>query len=149
MTLRPLHYSQRSSSPVQINYHWCSINGSFQISPRRMPLICSQCLSGVDRSATVPMPVICEEEKLPTVLLHIPSVGGSNIMTLLTTAAPDRISPRLHIMHFLCTAKCHVCSQVKDRGTKWYYLKLWMTNSDLSPSDGGLLYNLTHIAFVC
>lgn len=81
MIPRPLHYSHRSSSAVQINYHWCSINGSFQISPRRMPLICSRCLSRVERSATVPLPAICEDEKLPTVLAHFPSMGGSPIMT--------------------------------------------------------------------
>ena len=51
-----LHYSQRSSSAVQINYHWSSINGSFQILPQRMPLICAQLLSGVERSASVARP---------------------------------------------------------------------------------------------
>lgn len=45
-----------------------------------MPLICTQLLSGVERSATVPLPAICEDEKLPTVLIHFPTVGGSPIM---------------------------------------------------------------------
>lgn len=45
-----------------------------------MPLICTQRLSRVERSATVPLPAICEEEELPTVLAHFPYVGGSPIM---------------------------------------------------------------------
>lgn len=81
MILRPLHYSQRSSSAVQINYHWCSINGSSQILPRRTLLICTQRLSGVERWATVALPAICEDEKLPAVLVHSLSLGGSPIMT--------------------------------------------------------------------
>lgn len=104
MIPRPLHYSQRSSSAVQINYHWCSINGSFQISPRRMPLICTQRLSRVERPATVPLPAICEDEKLPAVLARFPSVGGSPIMIDVNYWAPERISPKLHALHFLCTA---------------------------------------------
>lgn len=45
-----------------------------------MPLICAQHLPRVERSATVPLPAICEDEKLPAVLVHFPSVGGSAIM---------------------------------------------------------------------
>lgn len=58
------------------------------------------------------MPVICEDEKLPAVLPHIPSAGRSHIMTLLTTAAPLRISLVAHLAFFVhCLMTCVLTSK--------------------------------------
>lgn len=71
-----------------------------------MPLICAQHLPGVERSATVPLPAICEDEKLPAVLVHFPSVGGSAIVIDVNYRPLQTGSlPSLHTLHFLCTAK--------------------------------------------
>lgn len=44
--------------------------------------------------------------KLPAVLVHFPSVGGRPIMIDVNyTVALQWISPKLHTLHFLCTAK--------------------------------------------
>lgn len=150
MILRPLHSSQRSSSAVQINYHWCSIKGSFQISPQRMPLISTQHLPGVERLSTVPLPAVCEDEKLPAVLLHFPSVGGSPIMIDVNYAvALQWISPKLHTLHFLCSAK-GICAygwrvELQSGASVWNYG--WQTMT--SPLLMECFQLIRHIYCIC
>lgn len=147
----PLHYSQRSSSPVQINYHWCSINGSFQISPRRMPLICTQRLS-LEWDGLL---LYCCQR---SVKMRRSSLSSFTFLLweevwswlTLTTATADWLSPKMHTLHFLCSAKgiCGYRWRVELQSGTSVWNRGWQTPTS-PPPDGALSTNSTHIAFVC
>lgn len=93
MMRRQLHYSQRSSSAVRINYHRTSINESFQTVPLRMPLIWTSfsLWRPTVRYCTTARTLWRWKNPLPC--------GELQLWLTLTTAAQGWISPTLHTLH--------------------------------------------------